>query len=155
MGVDISQENDSTTIVLRAKGPLKAIEYMATGPYPSFPTDMQPQFTALLATAKGDSIMSERVFESRDKHVAELVAMGADIRNVEGRRFHIKGAEQLYGAEVHAHDLRGGAALILAGLAAEGKTIVKNSVYVERGYEAIHEDLQALGADIRFLSGGA
>ncbi|MCL2396707.1 MAG: UDP-N-acetylglucosamine 1-carboxyvinyltransferase [Defluviitaleaceae bacterium] len=149
-GVTVTLEEKA--VALAAPQRLAAIDYMATGPHPGFPTDMQPQFTAMLATAHGNSIISEKVFDARDKHVAELAKMGADIRNVDRKRFHISGVQRLHGAVVEAHDLRCGAALILAGLGAYGETVVGNSIYVERGYEAIHQDLQALGADVKFVT---
>jgi UDP-N-acetylglucosamine 1-carboxyvinyltransferase len=113
---------------------------------------MQPQFTALLATASGHSIIMENIFESRDAHVYELVKMGADIEVFNSNRFHIKGVSRLQGATVSAKDLRGGAALILAGLAADGQTTIEGFSYVERGYENIISDLQSLGADIHYAA---
>ncbi|MCL2376833.1 MAG: UDP-N-acetylglucosamine 1-carboxyvinyltransferase [Defluviitaleaceae bacterium] len=150
MGAAVTLEEGA--ICLAAPDRLKGLGYLATNPHPAFPTDMQPQIMALLATARGNCTIDEAVFESRDKHVSELVKMGAQIENCNGSIFHIEGVAQLHGATVYAKDLRGGAALILAGLAAQGKTVVKDAVYVERGYEAMHNDLQALGADIKFIS---
>ena len=141
------------SVAIKAPKSLNNAGYIATGPHPGFPTDMQPQLTALLSSARGDSIIDETIFESRDEHIAELAKMGASIRNVDGRKFHIIGVERLHGATIFAKDLRGGAAMILAGLCAEGESIVKNSIYVERGYEAIHHDLQSLGANIKLLDG--
>ena len=123
---------------------------LTTAPHPGFPTDMQPQFTALLATAHGTSTINEKLFEARDAHISELLKMGANIENVNGNIFKIKGVAQLHGAEVEAKDLRSGAALILAGLAAKGQTSVFGAEYVKRGYEAIDKDLQSLGADVQF-----
>jgi len=148
-GISIAWEKSA--VILEANKRARGGADIVAGPHPGFPTDMQPQFTTLLATAAGDSVIRDEIFESRDKHVGELAAMGADITNIDSKKFCIKGVERLNGAEVVAHDLRGGAALILAGLGAEGETIVKDSVHVERGYEAIHEDLQALGADVAFI----
>jgi len=148
-GVGIAWEKDA--IILASNKRANRIANIVAGPHPGFPTDMQPQFTTLLATAKGDSIICDEIFESRDRHVGELAAMGAVITNIDSRKFCIKGVERLRGADVTAHDLRGGAALILAGLGAEGKTTVADSIHVERGYEAIHEDLHALGADVEFV----
>lgn len=148
-GAEIYPSYKSVTI--NAPKYLNGAGYVTTDPHPGFPTDMQPQLTAVLSAAKGDSTIEETIFESRDEHVAELVKMGASIRNVGGRKFHIVGVEHLHGTTVFAKDLRGGAAMILAGLRAEGESIVKNSIYVERGYEAIHHDLQSLGADIKLL----
>ena len=113
---------------------------------------MQPPIVALLSVAKGISVIDEVVFESRFKHVCELNRMGAKINLCErGETAFVEGVARLKGASVEAKDLRGGAALILAGLAAEGKTTVLNSKYVERGYEDIEGTLQKIGADIRFI----
>lgn len=119
-----------------------------TMPYPGFPTDMQPQFMALLSVAKGTSIMVETIFENRFMHVPELRRMGADIK-IEGRVAIIKGKNHLEGAAVEATDLRAGAALILAGLYAEGETRLSHLEHIERGYDNIHLKLQSLGADIQ------
>jgi len=117
-----------------------------------FPTDLQPQFMSLLSVANGTSIVNETVFESRNKHVSELLRLGADIFLAkDGMTSIINGVTSLTGAVVSAKDLRGGVALITAGLAAEGETIVENSNYVERGYECIEDDLKSLGADIKLI----
>lgn len=123
-----------------------------TMPYPGFPTDMQAQMMALLATIPGTSVMVETIFENRYMHVQELRRMGADIK-VEGRVAIIKGG-QIAGATVESTDLRAGAALILAGLVAEGETQIVRLEHIDRGYEKIHEKLQELGANIerRLLS---
>ncbi len=114
---------------------------------------MQPQFMALLTLAKGTSIITETVFESRNKHISELVRMGAEIIiSQDGMTSVIKGVNMLNGSVVSSKDLRGGAALILAGLVANGNTIVLNSNYVERGYEKIEENLSKLGADIILIN---
>ena len=117
-----------------------------TMPYPGFPTDMQAQMMALLATVPGTSVMVETIFENRFMHVQELRRMGADIK-IEGRVAIIKGG-QIAGATVESTDLRAGAALILAGLIAEGETQIVRLEHIDRGYERIHEKLQELGADI-------
>nr|MBO2476685.1 UDP-N-acetylglucosamine 1-carboxyvinyltransferase [Bacillota bacterium] len=122
--------------------------YVRTQPYPGFPTDMQPQFMALLAVAAGASIISETVYTSRMKHADELRRMGADIV-VDGQVAIVRGVRRLTGACVEASDLRAGAALILAGLAADGETVVEGVHHVDRGYEAIEEKLRGLGADVR------
>jgi UDP-N-acetylglucosamine 1-carboxyvinyltransferase len=109
---------------------------------------MQPQFMALLSVAKGTSIMVETIFENRFMHVPELRRMGADIK-IEGRVAIIKGKNHLEGAAVEATDLRAGAALILAGLYAEGETRLSHLEHIERGYDNIHLKLQSLGADIQ------
>ena len=125
---------------------VKAVD-IKTMPYPGFPTDMQSVFGALLATAKGTSIITENIFESRYKYVQELVRMGAKIK-VEGRSAIIKGTRKFQGANVVATDLRGGAALVIAGLAAKGITEVENVDYILRGYENMEQKLKKLGAKI-------
>ncbi len=119
-----------------------------TLPYPGFPTDMQAQLTSLLARAEGTSLIVETVFENRFMHTEELVRMGADI-SVNGRVAVVKGVPQLYGAKVKATDLRGGAALILAGLAARGETEISLIHHIDRGYESLEYKLCELGADIK------
>ena len=116
-------------------------------PYPGFPTDLQPQITAVMSLADGTSLITENVFGARFRYVDELVRMGANI-HVEGRSAVVKGVKRLTGAAVIAPDLRAGAALVLAGLAAEGKTVIEGVHYIDRGYERIEEKLSALGADI-------
>ncbi len=118
-----------------------------TMPYPGFPTDMQPQMTTLLALSEGVSIVTETIFESRLKYISELRRMGANI-NVEGNAAIITGVEQFSGATVSAPDLRAGAALVIAGLASEGFTVVEQIHYIERGYENFEEKLRGLGAII-------
>ncbi len=136
----------STDIIL----PLKKVQ---TYPHPGLPTDIQPQLMSLLSIAKGSSMIIENIFESRNKHVSELIKLGADIRTSNnGQTFVINGVKELFGANVFAKDLRGGAALILAGLCANGKTIVNNSHYVERGYESIEKTLSTVGANIELLN---
>ncbi len=116
-----------------------------TLPYPGFPTDMQAQFTALLSISKGNSVISETVFENRLRHVAELQRMGTNIR-VKGHHAIVQGVPVISGAPVMATDLRASAALVLAGLAAEGKTTVRGLHHLDRGYENIEEKLRGLGA---------
>jgi len=118
-----------------------------TMPYPGFPTDMQPQIMAYLTTVEGTSIIVETIFENRFMHVQELRRMGADIK-IEGKVAIIKGKKRLEGAVVEATDLRAGAALILAGLQAEGETQLRKVWHIDRGYEKIHLKLKRLGADI-------
>ena len=122
-----------------------------TLPYPGYPTDMQPQIGVALAIAKGTSIVTESIFENRFKYVDELIRMGADIK-VEGNTAVIYGTEKLTGARVSAPDLRAGAALVIAGLAAEGITIVDDIVYIQRGYENFEQKLRGLGAEIERVS---
>jgi UDP-N-acetylglucosamine 1-carboxyvinyltransferase len=126
---------------------IDAVEVIRTLPYPGFPTDMQAQMMALLAVCKGTSIIIETIFESRYKHVDELLKMGANIR-IDGRMAVIKGVNGLNGAQVVARDLRGGAALILAGLAAKGETVVTGLEHIDRGYYEIEKKLSSLGANI-------
>ncbi len=138
---------------MRVKGPLKpkSIDIIRTLPYPGFPTDMQAQIISLLSVAQGTSILSETVFENRFRHVDELLKMGANIR-VKGNLAIIKGVKLLSGANVNARDLRGGAALVLAGLVAEGETTVNDITHVERGYVNIDEILNSIGASIKKIT---
>jgi len=119
-----------------------------TLPYPGFPTDMQAQFMALLTQAKGTSVVTETVFESRFTHVGELKRMGADIK-IESRSAVIEGVDHLMGAQVKATDLRAGAALVLSALKAQGQTEIGEIEHIDRGYERIEEKLQKLGANIK------
>ncbi len=144
-GVEIDQGEQ--TLRIRRSGPLRAVD-VKTGPYPSFATDMQAQFMALMTLARGTSMITETVFENRFMHVAELRRMGADIR-VQGNSAVVRGVEKLYSAPVMATDLRASASLILAGLAAEGETTVSRIYHIDRGYERIEEKLRGLGAGIR------
>ncbi len=123
-----------------------------TQPYPGFPTDMQAQFMALLTVSEGDSVVTETVFENRLRHVAELNRMGADIR-VRGNNAIIRGVSHLSGAPVLATDLRASAALVIAGLAAEGKTIIQGLHHLDRGYDDLEGKLRQLGAKIQRTSG--
>lgn len=135
---------------LHISGParVKSVDIIRTLPYPGFPTDMQAQMVALLATARGTSIIVETVFENRYKHVDELLRMGANIK-LEGRIAVVKGVKMLTGANVTARDLRGGAALVLAGLAADGETVVSGIKHIDRGYEKIEQKLAQVGAEIK------
>jgi len=143
---------EQNKIRLAAPTKLKAIEKIKTLPHPGFPTDMQSQFAAMLSICEGSSIIEETIFEARNKHIPELIRMGANISLLaDGSTALIKGVSSLQGATVIAKDLRGGAALVLAGLIAEGKTIVENSHFIERGYEHIHSDLRTLGASIELI----
>jgi UDP-N-acetylglucosamine 1-carboxyvinyltransferase len=116
-------------------------------PYPGFPTDMQAQLMAMMCVAEGTSVISEKIFENRFMHVAELRRMGADI-TIEGGIATVKGVDRLKGAPLMATDLRASASLIVAALAAEGETTVKRIYHLDRGYEKIEEKLKAVGADI-------
>lgn len=134
---------------IKITGPRKInpIEMLQTLPYPGFPTDMQAQMMALLSIANGTSIICETVFENRFKHAEELIRMGANIKTF-GRIAVVSGVKELTGAKTTAKDLRGGAALTLAGLVAKGTTEVHNICHIERGYEDLHLTLGSLGADI-------
>jgi len=137
----------SDGVTVRRDGDICPVD-IQTLPYPGFPTDMQAQFMALMALAQGDSIISENVFENRFMFADELMRMGADIR-IEGHHALVKGVSELSGAPVRSTDLRGGAALVLAGLAAEGETTIGDIYHIDRGYERFCDKLAALGADIR------
>ncbi|MDR2687123.1 MAG: UDP-N-acetylglucosamine 1-carboxyvinyltransferase [Oscillospiraceae bacterium] len=119
-----------------------------TMPYPGFPTDMQPQFGALLCTAGGTSILNEGIFENRFRYMDQLVRMGAQLK-VDGKVAVIEGVERLRGAPIKAYDLRAGAAMVVAGLSAQGTTEIENIEYIDRGYEDLVGKLRGLGADIR------
>jgi UDP-N-acetylglucosamine 1-carboxyvinyltransferase len=123
-----------------------------TAPYPAFPTDMQAQFTALNAIAQGVGVITETIFENRFMHVQELQRMGAHIR-LEGNTAICTGVERLTGAPVMATDLRASASLVLAGLVAEGETLVDRIYHIDRGYQNIEEKLSGLGGEIRRLPG--
>lgn len=147
MGCAIKEKPAS--LRLRAPRNLTAIPHLITEAHPGFPTDMQAPFVAALCFSKGISVMEERIFESRAAHAAELIRMGANITLTSDERvFVIKGRPNLFGATVESKDLRGGAALILAGLAAEGETLVQDKGYIERGYEGLVKALQSVGAEI-------
>jgi len=145
-GADIRVEKESVHLDAGGAGRQGGVN-IRTMPFPGFPTDMQAQMAALMSVARGTSIITETVFESRFMHVEELRRMGADIR-VEGNRLMITGCERLTGAPVMASDLRASAGLILAGLAAEGTTEVLRVYHLDRGYEDIEEKLRGLGAII-------
>ncbi|HZK02475.1 MAG TPA: UDP-N-acetylglucosamine 1-carboxyvinyltransferase [Anaerovoracaceae bacterium] len=142
---------DNSTIYLETDSTLKAIEPISTEPYPGFPTDMQSQLVALMSIADGTTKITETIFENRFKHVYELNKMGANIV-IEGRKAIIKGVENLHGARVAAEDLRGGASLVIAGLAAKGDTIVENVRHIDRGHDKLEDILTALGAKIKRVS---
>lgn len=139
---------DSNSLKVVGAKKINSIEMIQTLPYPGFPTDMQAQMMALLSIANGTSIICETVFENRFKHAEELIRMGANIK-IFGKVAIVKGVKELTGAKTTAKDLRGGACLILAGLAAKGITEVENMYHIERGYEDFHIELEKLGADIK------
>jgi len=144
MGVEIAEE--PSAVLVNARKKLRATN-IKTMPFPGFPTDMQAQFGGLLSVAQGTGMIVETVFENRFLHVGELQRMGANIR-IDGRTSVVQGVGQLTGAEVQASDLRGGAALVLAGLCAGGVTKISGVEHIERGYENLVGKLQLLGADI-------
>ena len=148
IGCQVEEFDDAVRVVANKR--LKRTN-VKTMPYPGYPTDMQPQFAVALTLAEGTSIITESIFENRFKYAAELVRMGADIK-VEGNTAIVNGVEKLTGAQVSAPDLRAGAALVIAGLAAEGITIVDDIVYIQRGYERFEEKLRSLGAEIEKVS---
>lgn len=145
VGVNVEESDESVHVWV--DGPLVKTS-IKTMPHPGFPTDMQPQFSTLLTLAEGTSIVTDDIFDNRFRYVAELRRMGADI-SVDGKVAVIQGVGKLKGAPVVATDLRAGAAMVIAGLAAEGTTEIDNIFYIERGYEKIDEKLRGLGADIQ------
>ena len=145
-GAEITVEKDHITLDMHGQR-AKAVN-LTTAPHPAFPTDMQAQFMALDCVADGVGVINETIFENRFMHVNELLRLGADIR-VDGHTAVVRGIERLQGAPVMATDLRASACLILAGLAAEGETLIDRVYHLDRGYENIEAKLGALGADIR------
>ncbi len=145
-GCVVSLEKDGVRILVENR--LKAISHTITLPYPGFPSDMQSPLMALLTTAEGTSIITETIFESRYKHVPELIRMGARIY-IDGMTAVVQGVDMLQGVEVCATDLRGGAALLIAALGAQGITVIDNVTHVDRGYECLDEKLNSIGADIK------
>ena len=144
MGVQVEEQDD--TLLVRRSGKLHRAN-VKTLPYPGFPTDMQPQITVALCLAEGTSMVTEGVWDNRYRYVGELTRMGAQIR-VEGRSAVVEGVDHLNAASVQAYDLRAGAAMVIAALAAEGTSEVSNVHYIERGYEDIIEKLRSIGAQI-------
>jgi len=145
-GADIETGEDWIALDMHGRRPL-AVD-IHTAPHPAFPTDMQAQFCALNAVAEGVGTITEAVFENRFMHVLEMQRMGADIR-LEGNTAICTGVERLTGAPVMATDLRASASLVLAGLVAEGETLVDRIYHIDRGYQNIEEKLSGLGAQIR------
>ena len=148
MGVEIEEDGD-TMIVRRGNAPLQRTNIKTT-PYPGFPTDMQPQIAAVLCLAEGTSVLTEGVWANRYRYTEEFRRLGANIQ-VDGKIAIIEGVEKLTGAPMEACDLRAGAAMIIAGLAAEGTSEVTNIKHIERGYEDIIEKLSGIGADIQVV----
>jgi UDP-N-acetylglucosamine 1-carboxyvinyltransferase len=141
---------DRGLMVMRP-GPLQGID-VATEPYPGFPTDLQAQFMALMTVASGASVIRETIFEGRFMHVPELNRLGANIA-LQGSTALVRGVERLHGAEVMATDLRASVCLVIAGLVAEGETIVHRIYHLDRGYEALDRKLVQCGADIERVAG--
>lgn len=149
MGCDIKKEKGG--LILRAPERLCAFSGLQTSPHPGFPTDMQSQMLALASVADGCSMITENVFESRYATAGDLMRMGADIR-IAGRTAVVRGVKHLTGAHVHARDLRGGAALVLAALCARGESTVSNIALIDRGYDKMEHMLASLGAQIKRIS---
>ena len=145
IGCEVVEFDDAVRVIGRSRQTRTNIN---TQPYPGFPTDMQPQITVTLSLSEGTSIVTESIFENRFKYVDELSRMGGSVKVVEGNVAIVTGVEKLTGAQVSAPDLRAGAALVIAGLAAEGYTIVDDIEYIQRGYEHFEKKLASLGAMI-------
>ena len=148
IGCEVEESDDAVRVV--ASKPLTHT-HVKTLPYPGFPTDMQPQITVALGLSRGTSIVTESIFENRFKYVDELTKMGASIK-VEGNTAIIDGVSKYTGAGISAPDIRAGAALVMAGLAAEGTTIIDDIKFIERGYEDFHIKLQGLGAQVEKIN---
>ena len=148
IGCEVEEFDDAVRVV--SKGDLHNTQ-VKTLPYPGFPTDMQPQIGVTLALCKGTSTITESIFENRFKYLSELARMGANVK-VEGNAATIEGVDKFSGARVSAPDLRAGAALVIAGMAADGITIVDDIIYIQRGYERFEEKLRSLGAVIERVS---
>ena len=149
MNVKVAEWEDSIRVM--ADEPLKAVN-VKTMAYPGFPTDLQPQIATLLAVCNGTSVLTENVWENRYQYMDELRKMGADVV-IEGRKATIHGIKKFHGAEVTATDLRAGAAMILAALAAEGETVIDGVRYIDRGYEHVEDKFNAMGADVVRVKG--
>lgn len=145
VGIELIGEKD---LLVKSDKNLKAIEVVRTTPYPGFPTDMQPQFVAVLSKATGTSVVIETVFENRYSYVEQLMRMGADI-TVRERVAVVKGVKRLTSAYMEACDLRGGAALVVAALSAEGTSTINNVIHIDRGYDRLEEKLLSVGAKIK------
>lgn len=147
MGCKIYTEK-SKIILSNSQKRLKSVKRIVTMPYPGFPTDIQSPFLSLASIAEGTGVFVENIFENRYQHIEELIRMGADIK-IDGRVAVVQGVERLSGATVRAKELRGGAALVVAGLAAEGTTVIEDIKYIDRGYETIEKYLSDCGAKIK------
>jgi UDP-N-acetylglucosamine 1-carboxyvinyltransferase len=149
MGVRIATSSSGLWVLANRR--LTSID-ISTLPYPGIATDYKPFFVTMLSVAEGVAIVTENLFAGRFKYVSELIRMGADIRT-EGRHAVVRGVERLSGAPVRASDIRAGAALVLAGLAAEGETVVAHAHHIERGYEDLAGALRSIGADVTRVDG--
>ena len=149
MNVKVAEWEDSIRVM--ADEPLKAVN-VKTMAYPGFPTDLQPQIATLLAVCNGTSVLTENVWENRYQYMDELRKLGANV-DIEGRKATIHGIKNFHGAEVTATDLRAGAAMILAAMAAEGETTISGVRYIDRGYEHVEDKFNAMGADIVRIKG--
>jgi UDP-N-acetylglucosamine 1-carboxyvinyltransferase len=145
VGVEIEELNNSTLHV--SGGEHYTAKDMTTAVHPGFPTDMQAQYMALMTQAEGDAIINETIFENRLMHASELQRLGARLK-ITGHSVHVHGPSPLKGARIMASDLRASASLVLAGLAAEGETLIDRVYHIDRGYEKIEEKLRSVGADI-------
>ena len=145
-GCKIEQKDDKIFVVCNSR--LESVGFLETMPYPGFPTDLQAQMLALQTVCKGSSLIQENLFETRFKFVPELIKMGANVK-VNQRTAYINGVDKLFGADVYSTDLRGGVALVLAGLCAQGYTTVHDIYHIDRGYAFIEKTLSSLGANIQ------
>jgi UDP-N-acetylglucosamine 1-carboxyvinyltransferase len=150
-GAEVIPTNDGVTIK-RNGGRLQAVA-IETDPYPGFATDLQAQFMALMTVAEGESVIRETIFENRFMHAPELARLGADI-TVQGGEARVRGVDALKGAQVMATDLRASVSLVIAGLAAQGETMVNRVYHLDRGFERLEEKLSACGAQIRRVKDG-
>ncbi|MCY4283584.1 MAG: UDP-N-acetylglucosamine 1-carboxyvinyltransferase [Gammaproteobacteria bacterium] len=148
-GARIDCDETSISLAMESGARLRAVD-IATAPFPDFPTDMQAQFTAMNCIAEGRAVITENIFNNRFMHVTELQKMGANL-TLSGNQVEVRGVEQLTGSTITARDLRASACLILAGLVAQGETLVEQVYHIDRGYETIEEKLMQLGASIRRL----
>jgi UDP-N-acetylglucosamine 1-carboxyvinyltransferase len=148
-GVEVESEGDAVRV--RRSGPLRPVN-VTTAPHPGFPTDMQAQFLVLMCLARGESVITETIFENRFMHVPELQRMGASVA-LRGNTAVVQGVEKLYGASVMATDLRASASLIIAGLVAEDETEVRRVYHLDRGYDHIEDKLRALSANVTRVKG--
>ena len=146
-GCNINYTESGLTLIPPKK--IKTIDFLKTSPHPGFPTDMQSQLMSLMTLSDGITIFFETIFENRFMHCKELIKMGADIKLLTDKICMVTGVESLCGGKVKSTDLRGGASLVLAALAAEGETEISDIYHIERGYENLEEVLRSLGADIR------